>query len=57
MRRSPLKGLPKNRLTLILPMEYADLENPPDIAGDASDWKFFINRQALRRGLRLADVP
>jgi hypothetical protein len=36
-----LEAIPRaRRITLILP-----IDNPPDIAGDATDWKFFVNAQ------------
>lgn len=33
------------RFTLILPIDFAVIDDPADIAGDATDWKFFVNAQ------------
>jgi predicted transport protein len=41
-----LEAIPRaRRITLILPIDFAVIVDPPDIAGDATDWKFFVNAQ------------
>jgi predicted transport protein len=41
-----LEVLPRrNRLTLILPLEFSELQSPPSFAGDRSEWKFIVNAQ------------
>ena len=39
-----LEVLPrKNRLTLLLPLSYSDLQQPPGIAADATEWQFIVH--------------
>lgn len=41
-----VEAIPRaRRITLILPIDFAAIDDPPDIAGDATDWKFFVNAQ------------
>jgi predicted transport protein len=35
----------RNRLTLIMPLEFSELEAPPDFANDMANWKFIVNAQ------------
>jgi len=39
-----LEVLPrKRRLTLLLPLEYGEVDDPTGLAEDATEWKFFVN--------------
>jgi len=46
----------KNRITLLLALDFNEVDDPSGIAGDASEHKFFANAE-YEGGRLFSDVP